>query len=73
MNKSGETILRLRSENQQLIKSLADILEWAIGNKGSKHINPYCVPEINNAFCILASITNGGNFPVNTKKLSGVK
>ena len=27
-------------------KVLSDLLEWIIGNRGSKHGNPYGVPEV---------------------------
>ena len=36
--------------------SLKNVLEWAKGNRGSKHGNPYCVPEVIEALKVLARI-----------------
>ena len=69
MNKSGETILRLRAENAALIKSLAALLEHVKGNRGRKDINPYCVPEVMQALQVLTTII--GNAEFNTRKLAG--
>ena len=33
---------------------LMDLLEWAKGNRGSKHVNPYLVPEVKAALIHLA-------------------
>ena len=27
-------------------KVLFDLMQWVAGNRGSKHGNPYCVPEV---------------------------
>ena len=40
----------------ELLKSLCNLLEWAKGNKGSKHSNPYCVPEVKSALEHLAKL-----------------
>jgi len=42
--------------NKKAIFVLCNLLEWAKGNKGSKHINPYTVPEIKAALQYLAEI-----------------
>ena len=72
MNKSGETILRLRADNAALIKSLAALLEWSKGNRGRKDVNPYCIPEVNHALRVLVSIVGGCDYlDVDTRRLSG--
>ena len=35
---------------------LCNVLEWAKGNRGSKHCNPYCVPEVEAALRFLAGL-----------------
>ena len=43
-------------ENEKTVSVLCDLLEWAKGNRGSKHINPYGVPEVRAALKHLAKI-----------------
>ena len=43
----------LREESELQI-ALCNLLEWAIGNRGSKHMNPYGVPEVKAALKVLA-------------------
>ncbi len=70
MNKSGETILRLRNENYMLIKSLASLLEWAKGNRGTREGNPYGKPEVKDGLKTLAHITGDSDYlDVDTEKL----
>lgn len=38
------------------ICQLANVIEWAKGNRGRKDINPYCVPEIRDALKHLARV-----------------
>ena len=33
---------------------LCELLEWARGNRGTKHCNPYAVPEVKAALVYLA-------------------
>jgi hypothetical protein len=40
----------------ELKQLLMDLLEWAKGNRGSKTINPYAVPEVKQALKVLAKI-----------------
>jgi len=35
---------------------LANVLEWAVGNRGSKEGNPYSIPEIKAALKYLAKL-----------------
>lgn len=35
-------------------KRLARLIEWAIGNRGSKNGNPYAIPEVEGAMAYLA-------------------
>ena len=48
----------MRTENYdpETIKVLCDLLEWGKGNRGSKNINPYGVPEIKAALEYLARL-----------------
>jgi len=43
-------------EHKKLVPALANLLEWAKGERGSKDINPYCVPEVKEALKVLAEI-----------------
>ena len=43
----------------ELIAVLCDLLEWAKGNRGSKHNNPYSVPEVKAALKIISAIQGG--------------
>ena len=36
--------------------ALVNLLEWAKGNRGSKHMNPYGVPEVKLALTTLAEL-----------------
>ena len=47
---------KLMAAAPDLLKSLCNLLEWAKGNKGSKHINPYGVPEVKSALETLAKL-----------------
>jgi len=38
-----------------LLDHLCEVLEWARGLRGSKHLNPYCVPEVKAALQFLAT------------------
>jgi len=44
------------TDNEKTISVLCDLLEWAKGNKGSKDINPYGVPEVKAALQHLADM-----------------
>ena len=46
----------MKKPNKQTIIVLMDLLEWAKGNRGSKSINPYAVPEVKNALKHLADL-----------------
>ena len=44
------------------IYHLAQVLEWAMGNRGSKHGNPYAVPEIKAALQHIATLTGNNDY-----------
>lgn len=53
------------------IYHLANVLEWAKGNRGPKTGNPYGIPEIKEALVFLAELEGIESYlDVNTKKLS---
>jgi len=57
--------------SSELIKALANLLEWAKGNRGSKTGNPYGFLEVKNALKVLAKIDGVKNYlDVDTKKLA---
>jgi hypothetical protein len=55
-------------------RHLANVLQWAAGNRGSKHINPYTVPEVKAALKHMAVVLGysgrGGYLDVDTAGLS---
>ena len=56
---------------KELTKTLAGLLEWAKGNRGTKTGNPYMFPEVKTALQVLAKIKGINNYlDVDTKKLA---
>ena len=57
-----------------LISSLANLVEWSLGNRGPKTIVPYSVPEVKDALQLLGHLTNdnytGDYLSIDTKALS---
>ena len=57
-----------------LISSLANLVEWSLGNRGPKTSFPYSVPEVKDALQLLGHLTNdkytGDYLSINTKALS---
>jgi len=45
-----------------IIRALADVLEWAKGNRGSKSGNPYGIPEIKAALQVLAKVQGNSSY-----------
>jgi hypothetical protein len=43
-------------ETADLVRNLANLLEWAKGNRGERDCNPYCVPEVIEALKCLRSV-----------------
>jgi len=39
-----------------VVKALADVLDFTVGNRGSRYGNPYLVPEVIAALKVLADI-----------------
>jgi hypothetical protein len=39
-----------------LVRNLANLLEWAKGNRGERNCNPYCVQEVIEALKCLRSV-----------------
>lgn len=52
----AEEIARLVAAGPRLRSVLANLLEWAKGQRGSKSINPYMVPEVKAALKLLAEM-----------------
>lgn len=51
---------------------LANVIEWGIGNRGTKSCNPYSIPEIKSALKHLAKLQGiSDHLDVDTRKLSG--
>jgi|WetSurSiteA1Bulk_404760.scaffolds.fasta_scaffold00038_72 hypothetical protein len=44
------------TNEKELIKAMANLLEWAKGNRGPKDINPYMVPEVKQALELLSDL-----------------
>lgn len=66
-----EKYLTEGSSSTDLKKALANLLEWAVGNRGSKSGNPYMFPEVKNALEVLAKIEGIKNYlDVDIKKLA---
>ena len=63
-----------KNREEALVKALANLLEWAKGNRGSRCGNPYAVPEVRDALKTLGHITDdkftGDGLDVNTKELA---
>ncbi len=58
-----------------LERALANLLEWAKGNRGPKHSNPYGVPEVQAALTVLASrqkVDTANYLAVNTARLAAL-
>ena len=57
-----------RSVNKRSITvsedTLKELMQWAIGNRGSKHTNPYTVPEVRNMLVEIAE--HRGRFNANS-------
>jgi hypothetical protein len=54
-----------------IVRALADVLEWAKGNRGPKTGNPYGIPEVKNALKVLAREQGIGDyFDVDTARLA---
>lgn len=69
----SEGINEGKQNKNELIKALANLLEWAKGNRGSKSGNPYGFPEVKNALKVLGKIEGVNYLDVDTKKLSEAK
>lgn len=52
----------MKKANQETIKVLCDVLEWAKGNRGIKNGNPYGIPEIKAALKHLAELQGIKNY-----------
>ena len=54
-----------------LISSLANLVEWSLGNRGPKTAFPYSVPEVKNALQLLGHLKYTGDYlSIDTKALS---
>lgn len=51
----------MTTDQDKLQLVLMDVLDWAIGNRGNKHGNPYMVPEIKFALTFLAQLQGRGD------------
>ena len=65
-----ENLTEGKQNKNELIKALANLLEWAKGNRGSKSGNPYLFPEVKNALKVLGKLQGVNYLDVDTKKLS---
>lgn len=65
----------MSNTEEVLVKSLANLLEWAKGNRGSREGSPYRFKEVQDVLKTLGLITDdkytGDWLNVDTKKLSG--
>ena len=66
----NESLNEGTQNKNELIKALANLLEWAKGNRGSKSGNPYGFPEVKRALEVLGKIEGVNYMDVDTKKLS---
>lgn len=66
----SESLNESTQNKNELIKALANLLEWAKGNRGSKSGNPYLFPEVKNALKVLGKIEGVNYIDVDTQKLS---
>lgn len=56
---------------EQAMSELANVLEWAKGQRGTKHCNPYAVPEVKQALQFLGRVNGVSDYlNVDTERLS---
>lgn len=56
---------------EEAMAELANVIEWAKGQRGTKHCNPYAVPEVKQALQFLGQVNGVSDYlNVDTERLS---
>lgn len=61
----------MKRPTKETIRHLCQVLEWAVGNRGRKDVNPYCVREVRGALEHLAYLSGMDDYlDVNTEQVA---